>query len=734
MVGFALTLLGIVSIGGYRQLQVEREYLARESAMEASNLALAFEQNVLRIAKDLDRILVYLRRSFERDQRRTSWQALISEDFTVNDQSVQIAVIDARGQMITSTAMLYPERPIDLSDREHFKFHASGKLDVLFISKPMIGRASGRSSVQFARRLTNDAGDFAGVVVISLDPNQLARTYERIDLGGGGLALVGRDGIVRTGTGRFRSMLGRGLREGRYLETLPQISDTHLSTQLFDGARKIVASRQVKDLPLEVLVVLDAPEDGKLWKDRARIQHVAIVLLSTLVIGVLLAALYSQRHHELSLIRVARRDALTGLPNRVGFQESLDVAFANTAAGQPIALHLIDLDGFKAVNDTHGHPIGDALLKTVGQRLRDIRRAGDAIARLGGDEFAIIQVGAGTPEQAAALAKRVCDALRAPYQIDGISLAIGASIGTAIAPCDADTPDELNIAADLALYTAKTEGRSTFRHFDPSMSELVRQRRQVEVDLERALANEEFQLHYQPIVGLEESRVIGYEALVRWDHPVRGQVPPGEFISVAEESGQIERLGLWVIRHACEQLARWPDHYRVAVNCSPLQLKSGSLAASVETILRNCGIAPDRLEIEITESTLMSRDTVTVQQLEALGAIGIRIAMDDFGTGYSSLSYLQSYPITCIKIDRSFVQKLGTSSSANSIVRAIISLAQALGMRTVAEGVETEGQLKELVQLGCKEAQGFLLGRPLPAARMDLHESPAPTGVMSDAA
>jgi diguanylate cyclase (GGDEF)-like protein len=721
LAGFALSLFSVVLLGSRYQLQQEHERLRRDVAVDAANLAIAFEQNVARVAGELDRILVYLRRAHERSEGRVPWSKLVTEEFFINDQAVQIAVIDAKGMMITSTAMPNPARPVDLSDREHYRFHATSKVDQLHISRPMIGRASGRWSVQFTRRLTDASGAFAGVVVISLDPVQLADAHRHITLRGGGLALVGADGIVRSGTGPFAQALGRGFQEGRLLHELPyNYPGVALAEQVYGSSRKIVASRKVAGFPMEVLVVVDGVEMTDLWSDRQRSTNLALVGFGALIVGALVAAMRSHRSHERKLVRIARQDGLTGLPNRVVFTEKLDEAMADMSAAAAVALHLIDLDGFKAVNDTYGHPSGDALLQAVAERLLARRRQGDLVARLGGDEFAIIQRHVRNRQDAHTLAQRLCDAMKEPFVIDGMSVTIGASVGVAFAPQDATNAEDLNKAADLALYEAKSSGRSQVKLFDAAMSEATRERRQLEADLDAALSNSTLDLHYQPIFCLQTSALVGYEALARWQHPTRGFIPPIKFIQIAEDSGMIERLGNFVLDRACRDAARWPGHLKVAVNCSPIQFKSGTLVDVTVAALERHGITPDRLEIEITETALMQRDEITQVQLTRLRDLGVRISMDDFGTGYSSLSYLQSYPISCIKIDRSFVSTLGTPQSSSSIIKAIVTLSQALGMHTIAEGVETQAQLDELTALGCTEAQGYHLGRPIPAARLPM--------------
>ena len=421
---------------------------------------------------------------------------------------------------------------------------------------------------------------------------------------------------------------------------------------------------------------------------------------------------------------LAHYDALTDLPNRVLFREQLERALADP--GQRVAVLYLDLDHFKHVNDTLGHPVGDALLKDMATRLRGCVGTADVVARLGGDEFAIIQTAVAAAADTTALVHRIHAAIRETYHIAGHLLVADASIGIAIAPDDGSEPDQLLKNADLAMYEAKMEGRATFRFFAPEMDGRMTARRILESDLRKALANDELEVHYQPIVDLRQDRIKGCEALLRWRHPVRGMIPPVEFIPVAEETGLIVAIGEWALRRACADAATWPDHMTVAVNLSPVQFKKQGLALVVPGALAAAGLAPDRLELEVTESVLMQNNAATLAMLHRFRAMGVRIAMDDFGTGYSSLSYLRSFPFNKIKIDRSFVGDLGVRDEAAVIVQAIATLARNLGMTTTAEGVETKQQLAIVRAAGCTEMQGYLFSLPRSlAVVVDLWAPPA---------
>ncbi len=378
----------------------------------------------------------------------------------------------------------------------------------------------------------------------------------------------------------------------------------------------------------------------------------------------------------------------------------------------------LDLDRFKAVNDTLGHPVGDLLLRAVADRLLACVRETDVVARLGGDEFAIVQANLGRPEDASELARRVVATLSKPFEIDGHVINVGTSIGIAICPADGSHVDRLVKSADTALYRAKAEGRNTFRFFEARMEERQRARRELETDLRQAIANQEFELYYQPLVDLRSDRISGFEALIRWRHPERGMISPAEFIPLAEEMGLIVPIGDWVLRQACREAASWPDAFKIAINVSPVQFKNPGLIDCVEEALRHSGLPAHRLELEVTETVLLAENDAILATLHSLRDLGVHISMDDFGTGYSSLSYLRSFPFDKIKIDQMFIRDLSTNTEASAIIRAIVGLATSFGMRITAEGVETPEQLKCLRLEGCHEVQGYLFSPPRPAAEI----------------
>lgn len=426
-----------------------------------------------------------------------------------------------------------------------------------------------------------------------------------------------------------------------------------------------------------------------------------------------------RKRAEAQIARLAHYDPLTELPNRLLFHKDLSDALARAARREDlVAVHCVDLDRFKVVNDTLGHPVGDALLKAAAERLRACVRDGDTVARLGGDEFAVVQMGLTDLSGATRLAARIVEALEAPFDLLGHQVVIGGSVGVAVSPDDGLDCDELLKKADMALYRAKADGKGTFHFFERAMDEQLQARRALELDLRRALAEGQFELFYQPLFDLEADRVTGCEALLRWFHPERGMVSPGEFIPLAEEIGLIGALGDWVLRAACDEAARWPEHVRLAVNLSPAQFRDRRLAATVVQALAASGLPAERLELEITESVLLQDSASNMAILHDLKALGVRISMDDFGTGYSSLSYLRSFPFDKIKIDQTFVRDILDDADALAIIKAVLDLGASLGITTTAEGVESEEQLHELRRQGCGEIQGYFISRPKPAGEI----------------
>jgi diguanylate cyclase (GGDEF)-like protein len=422
-----------------------------------------------------------------------------------------------------------------------------------------------------------------------------------------------------------------------------------------------------------------------------------------------LADITARRRAEEQVVFTAQHDALTLLPNRTVFRDKIEAAVAQAGRANPAAILFLDLDHFKAVNDTLGHPIGDVLLRMTADRLSTCVRELDTVARFGGDEFAVLQIGTQRAEDTAVLAQRILDILSSPYEIEGHTVSIGASIGVAMVPTDGSDPDTLLKNADIALYRAKDDGRGAY-------DRRLQERRKLETDLRAALLRKEFELFFQPQVDLASGEITGFEALLRWNHPTCGMMNPDEFIWLTEETGLIVELGEWALHEACHEAMTWPVDIRVAVNLSPVQFNSHDLVNSVVQALADSRLPAQRLELEITESVLLSHNAHNVGILHRLRELGVKVSMDDFGTGYSSLSYLRSFPFDSIKIDKSFIRDLPDDTNAAAIVKAITAMGTSLGMGIIAEGVERRDQLSRLQDEGCALVQGYLFSEPRPAS------------------
>ncbi|WP_424932535.1 putative bifunctional diguanylate cyclase/phosphodiesterase [Amaricoccus macauensis] len=513
-------------------------------------------------------------------------------------------------------------------------------------------------------------------------------------------------------------------------DILAGVSEMHLM-RVLDKDAEFVTEVGASDLPWPIITssapLYDAGHvAGSLEAHeslRGLLTRSLLILAGTSVAG--LVAFFLLRMLPIGLLRrvidraafLASHDPLTGLPNRFLLNESLENAIQGSIrTGEPLAVLCIDLDHFKEVNDVLGHAAGDELLRQTTERMKGILRSSDILARLGGDEFAIIQKHADQPNGSARLAGRLIEALEAPFELHGHEAVIGASVGIALTETGVTvTGTRLLQEADLALYEVKKAGRGAFQFFEEEMNSQLRARKALEKGLRRALAEGEFELHYQPQIDLTSEEIIGVEALLRWNDPTEGLVAPDEFIALAEETGLILPIGEWVIREACREARAWPG-LKFAVNVSPVQFRHGNLAETIRLALKETGIEPGQLEIEITEGVLLQKTDETVAILTKIQELGVRVAMDDFGTGYSSLSYLRRFAFDKIKIDRSFVSGLEDSADAESIIQAVINLGSSLGMISNAEGVETRAQADILKRQGCREVQGYYFGRPMASA------------------
>jgi diguanylate cyclase (GGDEF)-like protein len=514
-----------------------------------------------------------------------------------------------------------------------------------------------------------------------------------------------------------RKVFSQAIRDGRFEVELKEGTPPRRPSFYSEAYVPIVEAGRLQGV-IEVYVDL-GDKSARYWQTFGYVIFglaMLLALAASLPGGLIWRKMQELRRAEERIRHMAHHDTLTGLPNRSLFRDRLEHAMARgRRMKDPVAVMCLDLDRFKEINDTLGHPAGDKLLKVVAERLGACIRETDTVARLGGDEFAVVQVDVAEPEGVGVLARRILAALAQPIDLDGHEVSCSGSIGIAMYPEDGDDPDRLLKNADIALYRAKADGRNTHSFFESEMNVRLSLRRQLQSDLHRALANGEFEVRYQPLLDARDGNLTGFEALLRWHHPERGLMLPLEFIPLAETSGLIKPLGQWVLQQACSEAAAWPTPLKVTVNLSPAQFHHADLVGLVEDALDVAGLEAGRLELELTERIFASETAGALEGLKRLKERGVRFSMDDFGTGYSSLSYLRRLPFDRIKIDASFVGELETSSEASTIVAAIIRLARGLGMAATAEGVETEQQLAYLRTNGCEEVQGYYFSPPIPA-------------------
>ena len=630
------------------------------------------------------------------------------------------SIIDDAGQLV-NTSRTWPVPDINISDRTTFRVLSAPQGPSFFVGEPAASARTGNIAIPLATRFTTRDGRFLGLVQGAMEQSYLERFYGSIQLGRDGMiALVRSDGVLLARHPGSAGLSDRdpALRTRTMGAVLAAATDGFLPAGTLDEKGRIAAFQPLPGLPLAI-VVSDSRSavESVLWQ-----RAMPLILAS----GLLCCAIGLITYGVARLIRgerafaaaehaLARVDPLTGLANRLAFTERLETLLATPGAPPCFSLHCVDLDDFKAVNDTLGHEAGDLLLTEFARRIGDRLSPDDTAARLGGDEFGILRLGPGGDQAALAFARGIIDALQEPFVIGHHRVTGGCSIGLALSPADGTTAAQLLHNADLALYRAKSDGRGAARAFIPEMEASASARRTLEADLHMAWRERRFELAYQPIFEAAGGHLAGFEALARWPHPEHGLVPPEVFIPIAEETGLILQLGAWVLREACLTAAQWPQHLFVSVNLSPLQFRGAQTHQQVRAALDNSGLSPQRLELEITESTLLKQGPVVRATLEQLAAEGITVALDDFGTGYSSLAYLRTLSIGRIKVDRSFVDDVERSPQSLAIVRAIVGLARTLSLRCTAEGIETEAQRRILAGEGCTHLQGFFLGRPATA-------------------
>ena len=849
-----LIVLVWVSLGFHQE--VERNASERAAIQNSDNLARAFASHLSHSLGEIDRSLQDMRLRYMRHPEGFEYSDWLRANEPSDGRVIQLSIIGPDGFLKSTTMASRSGERIDLRDREHFRVHLDAGKDELFISKPVIGRATGKSTLQLTRRIRNSDGSFGGVLVASIDTNYFARLYGSVDIGlDGYINVVGTDGFIRAVDGRGSKRLGIDLSRTPLFEHYSKQPSGwfYNPSQLIDKIPRLVTYRAVENFPLIITIGFSktAIFGGVEAKQRAyNIAAATLTMLILMVTGLSVRGRAEQLRAEQELsetktflhliienvpiavvvkepisrrfvlvnrafedfigmsrdrllgktvfdlyessqqakliddldsellranerrvvddfelatparglrnitttklvIRdekgsakyliaviddvtekksveqrmafMAHHDALTGLANRAALMEKLEEACARQRRwGEPFSALMLDLDRFKAVNDTLGHPVGDALLKEVAGRLKSSLRETDVLARLGGDEFAIIQTGETDQREAAmALANRILEIIARPFEIEGNELSIGTSIGIAMAPEHGTDPANLLKMADLALYRVKAEGRNDARCFEPEMGQATDARDLLESDLRQAIAQNQLELHYQPVVDVKTRQLCGLEALVRWRHPQKGLVFPDQFIPLAEETGFINQIGAWVLQTACADAETWPTPVKVAVNLSPVQFRKSNLVDIVICALAESGLPPERLELEITETALFEGATQCASMLRQFKNLGVTITLDDFGTGYSSLSQLTMFPFDRIKIDRSFTRDMTKRADSAAIISATLTIAYSLDIATTAEGVETAEQFRLLKLAGVSAVQGYLFKRPCRISEID---------------
>ncbi|MCI3206888.1 dGTP triphosphohydrolase [Pandoraea capi] len=720
---FGLLILVLLWTAVLWRISIEHKAILRDTAASASTVSTALEQQTLRAIRQVDQITRFVKYEYERRRSDFNLKQTLSDGIVAERYMVLVSVADAKGNIVTAT--MPGTAGVNIADREHFRVHLDDESDGLFISHPVFGRVSRKWVLQFSRRLNNPDGTFAGVVVVSQEPSYFTSDfYTNAVLGQyGQIAVIADDGaLLARSTGASVAITGTG--------ELPPFTAEQRSSGVqrdpIDGVERIVAYRHLRDYPLAVQVGLSLDEELSEYRHVERVYLTMATFISVaLVVFFALIAYLMQRliGRDQQLTRLISYDALTGLPNRYALMESLRQSLSSPDQLGKVALLHIDLDNFKSVNDTLGHSQGDEIIRQVSERFIPRMPAGAMLARFAGDEFMVLLEGDGAPEQAEPLGETLLAALKAPMVADGTSFALHASIGVTFWTKPEETEADLIKKADLAMYSAKEAGKSVVRVYTQQMTYQAHQLVVWERQMEQALANGEFFLAYQPIISLGSDCICGMEALIRWRHPERGVLSAGEFIPLAETTGQIVAIGEFALTQACRQLVAWRDtpmgSLRLAVNVSSVQFWRGDIGELVERLVKEYAIEPQRLELEITESVMVKNPALVEMKIEQFKRAGLRIALDDFGTGYSSLSYLTRFPVDTLKVDRSFVESIPDSSRSCLMISNIVNIARSLGIDLIVEGVENERQLDWLRHFVPLSAQGYLFSRPVEIEQLD---------------
>jgi diguanylate cyclase (GGDEF)-like protein len=741
---------------------------SRQAALDAANLKgrnlmIAFREEIALVLRGVEDETNLLAERLRREHGNFDLYAWGQENLVASQGIAQVTLIAPDGKLRSTTIEAHPSA-IDLSDRAHFRIHLDGKFHGLYIGQSVIGRiAVGVPFLPISRRVDAEDGTFLGVLVVLISPGALTTLHKSIDLGShGAMSLAGLDNIIRArfsadspnGTVGIGGSLAGGVRPAVIAE---QAEGSFTRAGVIDGITRVFVYGRVGAYPLVVTVGLDLNQELAAWRSYAAM-IIAVALGATLLLTGLMTYLIRQIFQDMAKARTAaqlithtaQHDLLTGLPNRLLLNDRINQAIALAQRHEKkVVVLFLDLDGFKHINDSLGHPVGDQLLQSIAKRLVACVRGSDTVSRQGGDEFIVLLSEVERSEDAAIAAERVVQAVTGPHSIDQhglqvhVAIAAGkllqavaeahvigdhelhitASMGVSVYPEDGLDADTLIQNADTAMYQAKENGRQSYQLFHSEMNVRAVERQSIEEDLRRALERHQFALHYQPIIDLTTGAITGAEALIRWTHPTRGMIPPLQFIPVAEDSGLMVPIGNWVLREACRQTQAWIEAgfpvETMAVNVSALEFRAENFLEGVFAILSETGLDPKSLELELTESVLMKRPEATAAILQTLREKGARVAIDDFGTGYSSLSYLRKFPLDALKIDQSFVRQIGTAGEDTAIVTAVIGMAHSLKLRVIAEGVETLEELAFLRAHQCDEVQGYYFSRPVPAEQFE---------------
>lgn len=705
------------------RVSIEHRAILRDTAASASTVATALEQQTLRAIRQVDQITRFVKYEYERRRGDFDLQRTLNEGIVADRFMVLVSLADANGNVFAAT--MPNTTGVNIADREHFRVHVENASDNLYISHPVFGRVSRKWVLQFTRRLNNPDGSFAGVVVVSQEPSYFTTDfYTNAVLGQyGQVAVIADDGaLLARSTGASVAITGTG----ELPSFTPEQRMSGVQRDPIDGIERIVAYRHLRDYPLAVQVGLSMDEELAEYRHVERVYLTMATFVSVaLVVFFALIAYLMQRliGRDQQLTRLISYDALTGLPNRYALMEALRATLSHPERVGKVALLHIDLDNFKSVNDTLGHAQGDEIIRQVAERFVPRMPPGAMLARFAGDEFMVLLEGDDAPAQAEPLGETLLAALKAPMLADGTSFALHASIGVSFWSKPEETEADLIKKADLAMYSAKEAGKSVVHVYTQQMTYPAHQLVVWERQMEQALANNEFFLAYQPIIALGADCVCGMEALIRWRHPERGVLAAGEFIPLAETTGQIVAIGEFVLRQACRQLAEWRETpmraLKLAVNVSSVQFWRGDIGELVERLVKEYDIAPNRLELEITESVMVKNPALVEMKIAQFKRAGVRIALDDFGTGYSSLSYLTRFPVDTLKVDRSFVESIPDSSRSCLMISNIVNIARSLGIELIVEGVENDRQLDWLRHFVPIYAQGYLFSRPVEIEQLD---------------